>query len=377
MSGKYPESGRSVQADNAADSELPLVTAVVIDVAAAAGKPESQDAMTDFIWHLLERDYQIYLCSSTTKEGAIDPLAEESFSHTRLVWLHGEMPPSGAQTEEYPQLTATTTLWISDDRRIEAWVRQLALPFVSLGRGEASFSGDLQLGGWGQLAALLDPGARAVRQLADAVLAVRRSRPLGPTLVGIGGPPESGFEKLAIDMKRVLEDGAVPLVDLLDLASFPSVGEAKPGIAGVFPSDPGEQWFLDGVLAQLANGEAVYVEEAPAVVPTEFRHHFPLYLSRESVVILLGQALFQRAIRDKLHLAVLVEVAPAEIARRLYEIPEGQSFDPDFTQQYLDRDGRGYEEYLSQNQVGTRADIHVDGSSPRWFNVKAVHEIAN
>jgi hypothetical protein len=377
MTGKHPEGSSNSVADKLADPRLPPITAVVVDVAAAAGTPESQDAMTDFVWNLLERDYQIYLCSSTTKEGGIDPLADNSFAHPRLTWLHGEMTPSSAQTTEYPQLVTPTTLWVSDDRSIETWVRQIGLPFVSVGRGEASFTDDLHLSGWGQLAGLLDPGARALRLLADAVLAIRRSRPSGPTLVGIGGPPESGFERLAVDLKRVLEDSALPLVDLLDLSSFPSVGEAKLGEPSAFPSDPGERWLLDDVLARLANGETVYIENAQPHVPAEFGHHFPLYLSHESVVIVLGQALFQRAIRDKLHLAVLVEVGASETARRMYGIPEGQTFDPDFTRQYLAKDGQGYEEYLKQNQVVSLADIHVDGNSPRWFDVKPIVRVAN
>ncbi len=362
--------------EDAVATVLPAVTALVVDVAAAKQSHAQQDALTDFVWHMLERDYQIYLCSSTTKDGGPDELRGQSFAHRGLTWLPGAMPPSKAQLGQFPALAAATTLWISDDTAIESWVRQLGLPFVSLGRGTASFSDRLQLAGWGELAGLLDPTAQTVRQVAEAIAELRRTRPPGPILVGIGGPPASGFESFALELKRTLESGPLTLVDLLDLSGFVSIGKPRsggqPAAGGGFPRDAGDKWLVERVLHPLAAGEAVYVEQASDVVPEEFRHHFPMYLSPESIVLVLGEAVFQRAIRDLLHLAVLVEVGAAETARRLFEIPDGETFDEAFVEQYLERDGREYNEYLAQNQVIARADLRIDGNSAKRFTTLPV-----
>ena len=119
----------------------------------------------------------------------------------------------------------------------------------------------------------------------------------------------------------------------------------------------------------LAGGKSLLIEKPPAGLPSDLHNIFPLYLSEESVVLLIGENVFHRAIRPHVHLAILIEIAATETARRLYGIPEGEAFDAALIQQYLERDGRAYQEYLKANQVVDAVDIRLDGSSPRRFKV--------
>ena len=330
-----------------------------------------QSALTDFIWHMLDRGYQIYLCSSTTRAGGAEALAGESFAHPQLTWLHGEMPPTQPVIARYPALVAGTTVWLGDDPRVLRWVREFGLAYVSLLNKTASFAENLHLSSWGELGALLDPTALAVRQVAEAIAELRRTRPKGAIVVGIGGPAESGYERFAMELKRSLEAPGALMVDLLDVSCFLSgtldEGSARDDAAFIFPVTPGDAWLLRHVMQPLATGEELYVEKAPDVVPNEFRNHFPLYLSTDSVVLVLGETVFQRSLRETMHLGILVEVSPEETARRLYEIPEGEEIDKRFIQQYLDHDGRLYQRYLTHNQVVANADIHISADSPRKF----------
>lgn len=380
MDDATSESG-STSAGAGEVDRLPVISKLVVDVAPALQSETQQSALTDFIWHMLDRDYQIYLCSSTTREGGAEALAGESFAHPHLTWLRGEMPPGQPTLGRLPALVAGTTLWISDDPRVLSWVRERGLGYISILNKTASFATDLQLSGWGELADLLDPTAQTVRQVAAAIAELRRSRAVGPIIVGIGGPPESGYERFAMELKRALEAASAPLVDLLDVSSFLN-GEleqesARDEPTPSFPVSAGDAWLLKQVLQQLAKGESVHVEIAPDIVPRDFRNHFPLYVSSESVVLVLGETVFQKALRETMHLAILIEVAPEETARRLYEIPDGETFDDRFTQQYLEHDGRRYSEYLSQHQVVAAAEIHISANSPLKFVLRPIDSRLN
>ncbi|HUJ73653.1 MAG TPA: hypothetical protein VL359_02300, partial [bacterium] len=101
----------------------------------------------------------------------------------------------------------------------------------------------------------------------------------------------------------------------------------------------------------------------------DFHAHFPLFISEESVVLVLGEMLFVPPVRELLHLAVLVEVTPGETARRLFELPEHEPFDPKFTTQYMEKEGARYRGYLERNAVREGADLHVDGNVPLAFRL--------
>ena len=358
--------------DPAAGDEVPVkwpvVSALVVDVAGVMDSHESQDAVTEFVWHMLSRDYQIYLCSSTSNDPNADAFAYEDFAHPHLTWLPGVLPPTREQVEKFPALAAAGTLWITDNVPLQRWVQEGPAAFVSLGAKTASFAESLHIASWGELGNLLDPTTHAARQIADAIAALRSSRP-GAVVVGIGGPPESGIERITLELKRVLEAGIAPLVEVIDVT--PLFPDSQPAFAvqPTFPADSPAQWLVRSVLEPLAGGKSLLIEKPPAGLPSDLHNIFPLYLSEESVVLLIGENVFHRAIRPHVHLAILIEIAATETARRLYGIPEGEAFDAALIQQYLERDGRAYQEYLKANQVVDAVDIRLDGSSPRRFKV--------
>jgi hypothetical protein len=354
----------------------PPVTALVVDVAGAMESHAAQDAVTEFIWHMLARDYQIYLCTSTTKDPKADAFALEDFAHPLLTWLPGVMPPTAEQVQRRPGLANPKTLWITDDADLQRWVTGQGGAFVSLGGKTASFAESLHLGTWGELGNVLDPTTHAARQIAEAIAALRRSRP-GPVLVGIGGPPESGTERITLELKRELEAGPAPLVEVIDVT--PLFPESRPALAVEpnFPPDSAAQWLVQAVLEPLAGGKPLLIEKPPAGVPSELHNVFPLYISAESVVLLMGENVFHRAIRAHLQLSILIEVAATETARRMFGVPEGEAMDAKFVGQYAERDGRAYQEYLAANQVVEHADVRIDGNSPRRFKVIPGRVVAN
>jgi hypothetical protein len=85
------------------------------------------------------------------------------------------------------------------------------------------------------------------------------------------------------------------------------------------------------------------------------------------VVIFLGEMLFVPDIMGYLDVSLLLELTPTESARRLYEMPAGESFDPKFTAQYLEKEGGRYSAYLERNGVGQRVDIRIDANRPTGF----------
>jgi len=362
------KAGRETASGEEPSVRWPAVTALAVDVAGAMDSYERQDAVTEFVWHMLARGYQIYLGSSTPKAPNADAFALEDFAHPRLTWVPGVMPPAQEQVTRVPGLAAAGTLWITDDAGVQRWVREGGRSFVSLGSKTASFAESLHIGSWGELGNLLDPTTHAARQIADAIAELQSARP-GPVIVGIGGPPESGIERMTLELKRVLEAGRAPLVELIDVS--PLFPDSDPAFASraSFPPESGAQWLVKGVLELLAGGKPLLIEKPPAELPSEMHSIFPLYLGEESVLLLIGETVFHRALRTHMHLAILIEVDAAETARRLYGVPEGEAVDASLTGQYLERDGRWYREYLEANQVVEAADIRIDGSSPHSFKV--------
>ena len=370
-------SNPAMSAQGDAALQWPEIRTLVLDIADVADTFESQDAVTDFIWHMVDRDYQIFLCSSKWKEEAAGQFENEDFAHPRLTWLQGDMPPTQQQVKDHPALVAATTLWISDMPAVLQWAAERSALTFSMREKTASFAEAVQVGSWSELANLLDPTTQTARQIADAIAEVRRSQPKMAVLVGLGGPPASGYDRLALEVKRVLEAGADSLVELLDTTPLFPVGASSPDAAGPLSPNSPIMWWVDTVLRPAANGERVYIEAPPSNVPNDMKDLFPLFVSEESVVLLFGEAVFHRALRPLLDLAVLVEVDPSETARRDYEIPEGEAFDEAMTQQYLEKDGRAYAQYLEANQVVKLADLHVNGNSPRRLVLLPNRVVAN
>ncbi len=347
--------------------DLKRIRAVALDIAGAGQTYERQDDLSEFIWHLLERHYRIYLFSTVED----DDLSREDFAHPRLTFLRDEMPPSQAVLQAHPGLQEAETLWITDDPAVQAWIHAAGLPFMYLQHGPRPPRGGQHLPRLSELSAMLQPTALLLHDLTAMVADVRRFRPQGALLVGIGGPPMSGFQQFALDLRAQLQAAGHPLVELLDLSSLlvssERVLEQGPQEAGPWVSAAAGRWLREEVLAPLRAGRAVFVEQAPKALPADFGAHFPLYLSEASVVLVFAELLFTTELAEALDLAILLELAPEEATRRLYEIPTGERFDPRFTQQYLSREGRIYQDYLARNRVRERASVRIDANHAGAF----------
>ncbi len=336
---------------------------VVLDVTPGYRSRQVQDALSDLILHLLERGYQIFLCVTT------DPilLQAEDYRHPGITYLRGNGPPTAAILAEHPALRAPSTLWVTDDAHLQLWIRQEGLPFAFPEQHVVSFAPDLALNGYSHLAALLDPTASTLRDVAAFLVERRREKAAGALLVGFGGPPESGFEQFAVHLRRQVESDGHPLVELLDLSAFLHVSEEPEPTPGPWRDEAAGRWLMATILDPLRAGQRVYLESRPAQAPRDFDAHFPLFLSEESIVLVLGEMLFAPPVRDRLDVSVLLEVAPRETTRRLYEIPEGEPVDAKFTDQYLAGQGGRYRAYLEGNQVEQRSTLIVDANRPRAF----------
>jgi hypothetical protein len=347
--------------------DLKRVRAVALDIAGAGSSHERQDDLSEFIWHLLERHYRMFLFS--TESGA--DLGGEDFTHPGLVFLRDEMPPSQALLRAHPELLAEDTLWVTDDAQLQRWIGEHARPFTYLTRGKAPPAGGQHVPRLSELSALLDPTALLLDGLAGMVADLRRFQPAGALLVGIGGPPLSGYQQFALDLRMRLQSHGHELVELLDVSSLMRAPEALLDAGGTtaqpWVSDAARHWVRTAVLAPLRAGQAVYAETRPPELPADFDAHFPLYLSEASVVLLFGELLLVPEVREALHLSVLLEVAPDETTRRLYELPAGERFDPKFTAQYQKREGGLYEDYLQRYRVREQASLRVDANRAGAF----------
>lgn len=343
-------------------------TAVVVDIAPGYGSRPVQDALSDLILHLLERGYQIFLCVTT------DPsrLQGESFEHPAITYLRDGGPPTAETLAKYPELRAATTLWVTDDAQLQAWIRQEGLPFAFPAQRLLSFAPSLALTGYSELATLLDPTTTTLHDVATFLGEHRHEKRAGALLVGIGGPPASGFERFAVQLKRDVEAEITPLVELLDLAAFLRTSDealtAPDG--GPWRNAAAGQWVMETVLTPLAAGHRVYLETRPPAVPRDFEAHFPLFLSEESIVLVLGELLFAPPVRDCLDISILLEVSPRETTRRLYEIADGQAFHEKFVQQYLAGQGGRYRDYLERHQVVQHSTLSIDANRALALSIR-------
>lgn len=347
--------------------DLKQIRAVAVDIAGANRSHDRQDELAECIWHLLQRHYRLYLFS--TEKG--EDLSREDFAHPRLTFLREAMPPSQALLEAHPELPTAATLWITDDEQLQRWIGQVGLEFMHLEHNGRTQPGGQHLPHLSELSALLDPTGLLLGDLTTMVDDLRRFRPRGALLVGLGGPPLSGFQQFAIDLRAHLQDAGHPLVDLMDLSSLQRSAEALleqgDGPHAPWVSESAVRWLHESVVAPLKAGEAVYVESRPPELPADFGAHFPLYVSEESVLLVFSELVFTQELAQAFDLAILLEVSPEETARRLYEIPADERFDPKFTRQYLERDGRIYQDYLRQNRVRERASIRVNANQEGAF----------
>jgi hypothetical protein len=350
--------------------DLKQIRAVVLDIADAGASYQRQDEVSDFIWNLLGQNYQIYLCSSNPRN---DLGGEEDFEHPRLVFLREEMPPSVKLVETHLPLGDPATLWVTNEPLLQRWIARAGMPFIGVGPAKAATPEPVPwIAHLSDLGALLHPTGFVLDEALRRVTGLRSGKPAGPLLVGVGGPPQSGYQQFALDLRGRLQDADFPLVELLDLslllASCDELLRREPAAGGPWVSPAAGAWVAESVLAPLRQGNPVYQERLPAGLPADFAAHFPLFISRDSVLLVFAELLFTPAVSDHLDLAILLEVSPEELTRRLYEIPSGERIDPRFTDQFLVREGHIYQEYLRANRVVEHAALRVDANHPHAFH---------
>lgn len=351
--------------------DLKSIHAVALDVAGSGESYQIQDDLTDLIWSLLTRDYQVYLFS--TEKG--DGLAAEDFSHPRLVFLTDEMPPSQRDTGLHPDLCHPHTLWVTDDAGLQHWIEETKMPFIYQQHNHSGNAAAMRINRFSELGRLLDPTGLVLADLVQMVSDIRHSREPGPLLIGISGPPMSGFQQFAIDLRNRLQDSGYELVELMDfshlLASTEILLEQDAGSRQPWVNPQVESWVRERLLQPLAGREEVYLESPAPELPADFHAHFPFFLSRESILILFSELLFIPIVTEMLDLSVLLEVSDEEVTRRLYEIPAGERFDPKFTEQFLMREGKVYGDYLTNHRVVEQATLRVDANREQAFVLKS------
>ncbi len=237
---------------------------------------------------------------------------------------------------------------------------------VNLNENPSPSKAAMRIGRISELGILLDPTALLLGDVVRVVDDFSENREKITLLIGVGGPPLSGYQKFSLELKSRLQDGEHDLVELLDLTHLITATEdiLSSGSLSLSPWVNLEigQWVSREIFQPLRSGSQVYIERPPEGFPKEFSNNFPLYISREAVLIVFAELLFVPAISEILDIAVLLEVSPEETTRRLYELPTGERFDPKFTKQYLKREGRVYRQYLRDNRVEEQATLRVNAN---------------
>ncbi|MEE8177553.1 MAG: hypothetical protein V3T65_06130, partial [Acidobacteriota bacterium] len=164
-------------------------------------------------------------------------------------------------------------------------------------------------------------------------------------------------------LKRELENMGCPLVELLDLSPLLSSGDSEESDddgARQWRDPAVGDWLMEAVLAPLKAGQRVFVDTLPPEIPEAFQAHLPLFVSEESIVVILAERLFTQEILSLLDYSILLEVSPRESTRRIYEIPEAQEFDEKFEAQYLAKEGRAYKNYLHAHSVSANVLVRIN-----------------
>ena len=347
--------------------DLHSIRSVTLDIAETYDSGQLQDQAAEVISWLLSQNYQIYLFSSNQKQ----TLTSEDFSYPDLEFVTLPLPPVAPGAQRYAPLVNPTNLWVTDDPEMTRWAAEMGLPLATRRAPPALGTKNvLRIGSLADLTVSLDPTAPVMREIERALRAGTRS---GAAVIGLGGPPLSGYQELALRLKRHLEGAGFPLVELLDLSSLLRVAEAEPGSAGgnsAWRSEPIGEWVMDRLLGPAKAGGQVYVETLPEGIPEDFSPHLPLFLSEESVVLAFAGMPFVPPLADLFDVSVLLETAPQETTRRIYEM-DAAEFEQRFIDQYLEHEGKAYQRYLDAHAVPARAQVRVDANTPGRFALAA------
>lgn len=339
------------------------IQAVCLDISGSNTSYARQDEITNLAWFLLDSNYQIYLFSSNQKED----LTGEKFQHPRLQFMPQPMPPVTGAAQLEPLLLTGNTLWVSDSPDMHSWFEAHDLKFAYSRSNKAFGSRGLRIGSLGDLVALFNTRAQVLREVGAEIVRRRNLKGGGPYLVGVAGPPLSQYQQFTVDLKGVLEALDCPVVDLLEMSSllWSSEGQGDPLSAqGPWRTEAACHWFSEEILRPLHQGNRVFLETLPDGVPRDFEVHLPLFLSEDSVVLLLGTMILIPAITEKLDSSVLLEVSIQETTRRVYEIPASETFDEKFLTQYLAHEGGRYKSYMEAHKVKQNATLRVNAERP-------------
>ena len=339
------------------------IHAVCLDISGSNTSYARQDEITNLAWFLLDSNYQIYLFSSNQKED----MAGEKFQHPRLQFMPQPMPPVPGAAPLEPLLLTGNTLWVSDSPDMHKWFEAHDLMFAYSRANKAFGSRGFRIGSLADLVALFNTRAQVLRKVGAEIVRRRNLKGGGPYLIGVAGPPLSQYQQFTVDLKGNLEALDCPVVDLVDMSSLllPSEGRGDPPSAqGPWRTEEVAHWFTEEILSPLHLGNRVFMETLPDGIPRDFEVHLPLFLSEQSVVLLLGETILIPAITEKLDLSVLLEVSLQETTRRMYEIPASETFDEKFVTQYLAGEGGRYKSYMEAHKVKQNATLRVNAEQP-------------
>lgn len=344
---------------------IDTITSIAMDLAGRNTSFQGQDETSNLIFYLLDKGYNIYLFSSNQN----DNLDEETFVHSRVHFVKKPVFATDAEGNAYPEMASETTFWVTDDRPLQSWLAEKQIPFAyTVGKGTFGDIG-FKIGSMADLCGLFDASGRVLEQIGKAINSLREAKGPVPFVIGVGGAPLSGFEQFGIDLRGQLGDLGHPLVDIVDLTPFlitsdtsnsSDSGTSRGADPGPWMDPAAGSWVVETVLSPLRAGRRVFVESLPPGIPEIFDAHLPLFLSEESLVVVLGQTLFHPALLEYLDFSILLEISGREATRRAYEIPQSQDFEEHFVTQYMEREGAAYGLYLSTHSVEKSVSARVN-----------------
>ena len=343
--------------------DISELTSVSLDIAGSDESRARQEEIAQLVWYLLDSNYQIFLFSTNRNQD----LSRENFQHPRVEFLHGAIPPTDESEKAHPELKSGRTLWVTDDPHLQKWLEAEKLKFAYRTARQSFGEQGIRIGSLADLAGLFDGSARVLGEVGAEILRRRGKDRAAPFLVGIGGPPMCGLPQFMVDLKGTLESLGWPVVDLMDMSALlrgTETREPADGDCAGWRGEAARHWFVREILEPLHAGSRVFVESLPAGVPREFEAHLPLFVSEESVLLMIGEMLFVPDITEVLDVSILLEVSVRETTRRLYEIPESEEFEDKFVTQYLAHEGGPYRAYMEAHEVAKNATVRVGAERP-------------
>lgn len=348
--------------------EMTGVTAVSIDICNRDTSETYQEALGELILFLLERSYQVFLWSSTKD----DDLSKENYDHQQIIILDGAPPFSNYIETKYPIISGKNTAWITEYAPAQKAARSIGAPYFYTS-GQKSTPGGIKIGSLGEITLYLNPLTKLLREIESAIRAKQDARAYAPVIVGIGGPPQSGYQQFSLDIKQFFEADGHELVELLNLNPLVAHADQDAPIRDDSPfwvHEGAREWVVSELFEPLTSGKRFYQEGMPQGFPAEFEGHFPLFISEESILLVMSEMLFTLPLPEYFDLKILLDVSPAESTRRLYDMPMDDSIDSKFVEQYFLHEGKRYRDYLITNAVEQSVDFYIDANSPNGFHLR-------